>query len=142
MDIRELSDQYSVSPQIDPSDLRTIADAGYRTVICNRPDGEVPPSHQATAIKSAAETAGLAFVELPVTHNGLTLDLVEAQREAVENSEGPTLAYCASGNRSSIVWALGQAGRMPTDEILMATGKAGYNLSHLQQQLQVLAERD
>lgn len=142
MDIRELSDQYSVSPQIDPSDLRTIADAGYRTVICNRPDGEVPPSHQATAIKSAAETAGLAFVELPVTHNGLTLDLVEAQREAVENSEGPTLAYCASGNRSSIVWALGQAGRMPTDEILMATGKAGYNLSHLQHQLQVLAERD
>ncbi|MDO9527336.1 MAG: sulfur transferase domain-containing protein, partial [Gemmobacter sp.] len=37
MDIRALTPDYAVSPQISPSDLPAIKAAGYSTVICNRP---------------------------------------------------------------------------------------------------------
>jgi hypothetical protein len=71
-------------------------------------------------MQQAAEAAGLAFVFNPVTGGMLTESNVEEQAEAIAGSEGPVVAYCASGNRSTIVWALGVAGDMPVDEILRA----------------------
>ena len=139
MDIRQLTPAYAVSPQIDVEDIPAIAEAGFKTIICNRPDAEVPPSHQSSAIKAAAQEAGLAFVAIPVTHQGLNMEMVESQKAAIDASDGPTLAYCASGTRSSIVWALGQAKDMSADEIIAATSAAGYDLGGMRQQLNTLA---
>ena len=136
MDIRPITPAYAVSPQIAPDDVSAIADAGYVCVICNRPDAEIPPAVQADAIKAAVEAAGLTFVLNPVTHAGLNMEMVHAQREAAET--GKTLAYCASGTRSSVVWALSQAGQMSTDEILQATTDAGYDLGGMRPQLDSL----
>ncbi len=141
MEIRPLSPTYAVSPQIEVDDVPAIADAGYRTIICNRPDAEVPPSHQAAAVEAAAKAAGLAFVCIPVTHQTLNMDMVSAQKAAMAKSEGPVLAYCASGTRSSIVWSLGVADQMTADEILAATGAAGYNLDGLRPQLDAVANQ-
>jgi uncharacterized protein (TIGR01244 family) len=141
LEIRPLSSDYAVSPQIDPEDLPAIVAAGYTTVINNRPDGEIPPSHHDAAMRAAAEAAGLRFVSNPVIGGALTLENVTAQAEAMAGSEGPVLAYCASGNRSSIVWALSQAGRMETDAILAATERAGYQQDHLRPQIDALASR-
>lgn len=131
MDIRQLTTDFSVSPQIDPADFPAIAAAGFKTVICNRPDMENPPSHQAAQMAEAASAAGVAFEVLEITHQGLTPSHVARHNEIVAKAEGPILAYCASGNRSSIMWALGQAGKMPADEIIETGMKAGYNLSGL-----------
>ncbi|MFW8634211.1 TIGR01244 family sulfur transferase [Cribrihabitans pelagius] len=139
MDARVLTPRYSVSPQISAEDLPAIAAAGYTTVICNRPDEEVPPSHQAEAIRAAAEAAGLHFEVLPLTHQTMTPDNVARQRALAEASEGPVLAYCASGTRSSVVWALGQAREMETDEILAKTAAAGYQLDGLRPALESLS---
>lgn len=139
MDIRQISPDYAVSPQIAVEDVPAIAAAGFKTIICNRPDAEIPPSHHAVAIQAAAEAAGLTFVINPVTHQGLNMDMVAAQKAAITQSAGPTLAYCASGTRSSIVWSLGQAGDMPTDEIIAATAAAGYDLGGMRAQLDHLA---
>lgn len=139
MDIREITPTYAVSPQIAAEDIPAIAEAGYTTIICNRPDSEIPPSHHAEVIASAARDAGLTFVEIPVTHQGLNLDMVEAQRSAINASAGPTLAYCASGTRSSIVWSLAQAGTMDADTIIAATAAAGYDLAGMRSQLNALA---
>ena len=128
MDIRPLTDGYAVSPQIRPEDAEAIAAAGYRTVICNRPDAEVPSEVQADAVGAAVRAAGMSFVVLPVTHDTLPRH-VEALRKALE--DGPTLAYCASGTRSTLVWALGQAGTMPVDEIVERAARAGYDISGL-----------
>ena len=68
MDIRPLTPDYAVSPQVDPEDFAAIAAAGYTTVINNRPCEEIPPSHQADVMRDAAEAAGLTFVVLPLTH--------------------------------------------------------------------------
>ena len=68
MDPRTLTPRYSVSPQISVEDIPAIAEAGFTAVICNRPDSEVPPSHQADAIGAAVRAAGLDFDVLPSTH--------------------------------------------------------------------------
>ncbi len=140
MDIRPITPAYAVSPQIDPEDLPAIAAAGYTTVIDNRPDAEIPPSHQAQAMAQAAQAAGLAFVVLPVTHATLNADTLAAQRGAMADSAGPVLAYCASGTRSTIVWALGQAGHMDTDAIVKSAADQGYDLRGLAAQLDALAK--
>lgn len=141
MDIRPLSPYYAVSPQISVKDIPAIVDAGFTTIICNRPDIEVPPSHAASAIAAAAEEAGLSFITIPVTHQTLNMEMVESQKNALDTSDGPVLAYCASGTRSSIVWSLGQATEMPVDDIIAATASAGYDLGGMRAQLQALATR-
>ena len=139
MDTRQITDTYSVAPQIEPSDMARLAELGVRTVICNRPDSEIPPPLQAAAMQAAAEAAGLDFVFNPVVGGQLTLANVEEQREAIDAAEGPVLAYCASGNRSTLVWALGQAGDLPTDEIIARGEKWGYQLEWLRPQIETLA---
>ncbi|MEX0340210.1 MAG: TIGR01244 family sulfur transferase [Arenibacterium sp.] len=131
MDIRQITPQYSVSPQIGPEDLPAIAAAGFTRVICNRPDIEVPPSHQSAAIQAATEAAGLEFKVLELTHPTMSAERAAAQLALIEGASGPVLAYCASGTRCSVIWAIAQVGHMSTDEILAATSAAGYNLENL-----------
>jgi len=56
---------------------------------------------------------------------------VDAETEALEGSAGPVLAFCRSGTRSTTLWALSQAGKMPAHEIVAAAAHAGYDMSHL-----------
>lgn len=138
MDIRTITDRYAVSPQITPEDVAALRDAGFTTVIDNRPDAEIPPAVGADAMREAVEAAGLTFVANPVIPGTLTMENVEAQRSAIDASTGPVLAYCASGNRSSVVWALSQAGTMPIDDLIGLPARHGYDLSHLRPMLERL----
>ncbi|MCE8007861.1 TIGR01244 family sulfur transferase [Aestuariivita sp.] len=140
MDIRPLTPRYAVSPQIDPQDLTAIAEAGFTTVICNRPDAEVPPSHQAAAIAAAAQEAGLTFEVLEITHQSMTPDAVARQRDMIAQSDGPVLAYCASGTRCSVIWALGAVGEMPVDDVIETARRAGYTLDNLRPTLEQAAK--
>ena len=140
MDIRTLSPNYAVSPQIAAEDVPAIAEAGFTTIICNRPDAEVPPSHQADAIGAAAKAAGLDFVVIPVTHQDLNMDMVASQKAAMDASAGPTLAYCASGTRCSIVWSLAFAKELSADEIIAATSAVGYSLDWFRPRLEMIAD--
>jgi uncharacterized protein (TIGR01244 family) len=139
MDIRPLTPNYNVAPQISSEDMPELVAAGITTIICNRPDSEVPAQLQAATIQAAAEAAGIRFEELELTHQTMTPANVARQRALIENAPGPVLAYCASGTRSSVIWALGQAGRIPTDEILASTSAAGYQLDGLRPTLDQMA---
>ncbi len=138
MDIRPLTPTYAVSPQIDPTDIPAIKAAGYVTIINNRPDAENPPSHHSAAMRAQAEAAGLGFVDIPVTHQGLNMEMVTDQRDVLDAADGPVLAYCASGTRSTIVWALGQAALMEPDAIIAAAAAQGYDLGGMRRQLDAL----
>jgi len=127
MEIRRLTDSYAVSPQILPEDVAALKAAGFVRVICNRPDGENPPALQAAAMRRHVESAGMEFVENPVTPGQFTPDLIARQSQAMQ-AQGPVFAYCASGNRSSVVWALTQAGRQPADALIATAARWGYNL--------------
>ncbi|MFT6912432.1 MAG: hypothetical protein ACJAQW_001030 [Paracoccaceae bacterium] len=134
MYIRKLTPDYAVSPQITPTDLPAIAAAGFKTILCNRPDAEVPADLQAESLRAATEAAGLTFVENPVTHGAMTLALIELQSQTIAGP-GPVLAYCASGTRSTVVWMLGQAHNVPSNTLISAAAEAGYQLEGLRPQL-------
>lgn len=131
MDIRQLTTTFFVAPQISSEDMPQIATAGIQRIICNRPDVEVPPSHQASVMETAARAAGLDFVVRPLTHQTMTPDVIAENYALIEESEGPVLAYCASGTRSTIAWAIGATQNMATDDILAAARAAGYDLETL-----------
>lgn len=141
MDIKPLSTDYAVSPQISAEHISAIKEAGYSVVICNRPDHEVSPEFQAAAIKAAVEQAGLIFIENAVTSGALTYENLELQEKALSEAQGPVLAYCASGNRSGIVWSMVQVrtGALSIDEVLNATSRVGYDHGSLRQQYELLA---
>jgi len=139
MDLRPLSQDHSVAGQLAPSDMALLADRGVALVICNRPDAEVPESHQAAVLQQAAEAAGLGFVFNPVNGAAMTMDNVEEQAEAIDSADGPVVAYCASGMRSAVMWAFAMAGRMETDEIIDACEAAGYQMAGMRQQIDALA---
>ena len=138
MDIRPLTDCYAVSPQIAAHDVAALKEAGYATIICNRPDAEVGPEEQAETIRAAAEAAGLGFVENPITHGGMGPDEVERQRRTIDEAPGPVLAYCASGTRSTVIWMLGAAPDAEPDSLLAAARAQGYQLDMLRPQLEAL----
>jgi uncharacterized protein (TIGR01244 family) len=128
MDIKPLSDSYAVSPQITPEDLAAVKAAGFTTVINNRPDEEIPPDLQAEAMRQAVEAAGLGYVVNPVRHSGMTAENMTLQQDGMAG-DGKVLAYCASGNRSAIVWSLLKAPELGADGVLSATRNAGYDHS-------------
>ncbi|TIO76797.1 MAG: TIGR01244 family phosphatase [Mesorhizobium sp.] len=111
MEYRQISDNYSVSGQIQPEDIAAIKDAGFRSVICNRPDNEQPGQPSADSVKAAAQAAGLAFRYIPVISGQITMDNVEDQAEALDELEGPVFAYCRSGARCTNLYGLIQQQR-------------------------------
>lgn len=141
MDIRAITPVYAVSPQIAPEDLAAIKAAGYTTIINNRPDGEIPPHLQHRQMQAAATALGLTYVQNTVIGGAMTDANVGAQGAAIAAASGPVLAYCASGNRSSVVWALANAGKMPTDDLIALPAKFGYQLEGLRGQINALADK-
>ena len=104
MNIYRLSERCAVAAQIQPGDVEAFSAQGFNTIICNRPDGEDAGQPTVEEIRKACEEHGVAFHHIPVYHAGLSMDTVEQFRVAFEASEGPVLAYCRSGQRSSVLW--------------------------------------
>lgn len=138
MDIRTLTPGFSVSPQIQSSDLAQLAAAGFQSVICNRPDSEVGGGLSSAEMKQAAEAAGLNWAENIIVSGAMTQENVSRQGELAAALPGPVLAYCRSGTRSATAWALSQAGLIPVDEILAATARAGYALDGLRHHIETI----
>lgn len=141
MEIRALTPTYAVSPQIEPSDLAAIKKAGYVTIINNRPDGEIAEDLHAAAMQKAAEALGLKFVTNPLIPGSFTPENIAAQAAAVDGSDGPVFAYCASGNRCSIVWAMMNAAKMPVDDLITIPARFGYQLERFRPTLEALAAK-
>jgi len=104
MSIYRLSETCSVGSQILVDDVASLATDGFVTIICNRPDGEDLDQPLAKAIATECEQHNIAFHFIPVHRSGLTMDMVENFGEAVASSTGQVLAYCRSGQRSSVLW--------------------------------------
>lgn len=140
MNIKQLSPTHAVSDQITPEEVPAIAEAGFSVIVCNRPDAEVPDYLQAAALRSAAEAAGLEFIDNPVDGRAMSLENIKTQKRHLGSQDRPVLAYCASGTRSAAMWGLASAGLLPTDEILEATAAAGYRLDGLRPQIESLVK--
>lgn len=129
-DFRKIDDSISVAAQISPADVAEAAKAGFTMIINNRPDEEEAGQPSGDTIRAAAEAAGLAYVAIPITHGGFSVNQVNAMRDALDQAKGPVLAFCRSGTRSTHLWALakGSAGDDPRELVAKAAG-AGYDIS-------------
>jgi uncharacterized protein (TIGR01244 family) len=129
-DFRKVTDDFSVAPQIDVSDIARAKAQGFVLVINNRPDGEAPGQPTSEQMAAAAKAAGVAYVHIPV-RGGPTTEQVEIQRQLLAEADGPALAFCRSGTRSIVTWSIGQAmaGTRPRGELIALGAEAGYDLS-------------
>ena len=127
---RYLSDSVLVSAQIAPDEMDRLTAEGVRLIVNNRPDGEAPDQPSGARVAAAAQAAGIAYAAMPITHAGFSLPQIEAFADLLDSAEGKVLAYCRSGTRSSLLWALAQAkaGRDP-QAIEQALDDAGYDLA-------------
>lgn len=104
---KTINDDFAVAGQLDPEQMSAIAEAGFKAVICNRPDGEAPAEPQFDAISAAAAAAGLEARYIPVSNQvGLTPENVTDMKAALSEMPGPVLAYCRSGARSAKLYEI------------------------------------
>jgi uncharacterized protein (TIGR01244 family) len=107
--MRRLEDGFFVSGQIAPADMPGLAAQDIRMIINNRPDGEAPGQPQSEEIRAAAEAAGIAYRSIPVRQ--LDPGAIAETGRALDEAEGPVLAFCAVGTRSTYLWALARSAR-------------------------------
>ena len=111
MNYKHLTPELAITGQIKASDIPAIAAAGFRAIICNRPDGEGFGQPSSDAIGRAAAEAGLAFRYIPIRPGQAAQQAVDAFARALDELPGEVLAYCASGARSANLCAMAQARR-------------------------------
>lgn len=128
--IVQLDDKTFVTGQISPEDLPELAASGIRIIVNNRPDGEAPGDQpSASALEAAAIAHGIAFANLPFTAPRLTPDYAAKFAELLKKTDGPILAFCRTGNRSTMLWAAANLSLgAPLAAVLEKAGRAGYDL--------------
>jgi uncharacterized protein (TIGR01244 family) len=110
MDARRIAPDFVVSGQIEASDVAEIAKAGFKSIICNRPDDEQPGQTNFSIIEAQALANGLAFRNIPVSGQfGVSMENVEMTVDALEELPRPIFAYCRSGARSTNLYQMAVA---------------------------------
>ena len=99
--VQQLSADLSVAPQLEPSAMAWAAQAGYKSVINNRPDYEEGPAQPTSAaIETAAKAAGLMYAFLPVSPGYQSPEEIASFAHLFATLPKPILAFCRSGTRS------------------------------------------
>ncbi|MGB0734183.1 MAG: TIGR01244 family sulfur transferase, partial [Pontibacterium sp.] len=138
MDIKELSNDLSVTSQVTHGDITQAAEKGIKTVICNRPDNEAEDQPTASELQALSESLGMKFYYLPVIPGQITDGDIKDFQQLLNQVEAPILAYCRTGTRSASLWALSQVNTYGKDSVLAAASAAGYDLSNLSARLDSL----
>lgn len=143
-DFRKVTGEFWASPQISAADVAEAARLGCTMIINNRPEGESEDQASGSEIEQAALAHGIGYAAIPVTHAGFSRpqidSMVRALEQAGNQAAGPVLAYCRSGTRSTLLWALAQAqlGRDQA-EIAEAAAGAGYDVGPIAPLMDMLA---
>lgn len=138
---KPLAPGISVSPQLSQSEIAAARNAGVRTIINNRPDHEEPGQPTSAELEREAQAAGLEYRHIPVVPGQLTDHEVNAFADAMNSCEKPVLAFCKSGMRATSLWALSQAGKLSTDEIIRQAATCGYDLAPLKMRIDERARK-
>lgn len=136
---RQITESVFAAPQIGLDAIAEAKAIGIVRIINNRPEGESEDQTPGDEIEAAARAAGIDYVAIPVTHAGFSQAQVDAM-EAALNVDGPVLAYCRSGTRSTLLWALARAkaGDNPT-AIASKAASAGYDVTPVRQLIEMLS---
>lgn len=135
MQLKRLNSELAVTPQIEPSDIETLEALGYRSIIGNRPDGEAPDQPDWASVRAAATARGMEAVHIPVVASQISDADIEKFRITVEQLPKPIAAFCRTGTRSTLLWALVNAGNLTIDERIGIAAAEGYDLTPFREQI-------
>ena len=124
--MKKLNEHIYVTGQIKSGDFPALIEAGIKTIINNRPDGEEMGQPLTADLAAEAKTHGINYFEIPIA-GGFSPEQVQSFADVLLNQDTPMLAFCRTGTRSSLLWALSQAADGDIDAILETTGNAGYD---------------
>lgn len=126
---RQLDDKTLVNGQISPADVAGLKALGVTMIVNNRPDNEDEGQPASADIEAAAKTAGVEYRHVPIVR-GMGPSDVEAMREAMHAASGGKMfAFCRSGNRSALAWAVAKSeDGTPREELERCVEGAGFNL--------------
>ena len=120
----------SVSEQIKAEDLPAIAAAGFKSIICNRPDGEGADQPVFAEIEAAAKAIGLVSNYQPIISGKVGDEDATAFGKLMDTLPKPIFAYCRTGTRSTTLWSLSEGARgRSLPDILAITKAAGYDMA-------------
>lgn len=138
---RKLTDRILVAPQITIDQVEQAKAQGVTMIVNNRPDDEEPGQVNGAQIEAAARAAGIAYLAVPVAHGGFAPWQLDGMAQALEQAgDGKLLAYCRSGTRSTLLWALTRARAGDNADVLSAqAAAAGYDISPVRQIMDALA---
>lgn len=138
---RQLTDTLFVSPQIGVADVERAKAMGVTFILNNRPDDEEPGQVNGAEVEAAARAAGIGYAAVPVTHGGFALWQLDGMDQALdETGGGKLLAYCRSGTRSTLLWALARArSGEDCDALARQAATAGYDVAPVRQIMDALA---
>lgn len=131
MAIEQIASYLYVSSQLDERFAKRAAQYEIKTVICNRPDDEEPNQPDFETVKGWLQKYGIEHViYMPVTMDGIDDASLAEFQEAVANSPAPIMAYCRSGTRSAMMWALNQTKRgVEVNSLIKAAELANVDLT-------------
>lgn len=109
MEFAILSDRLAVAPQVKAEDLSEIAASGFVGIINNRPDAEAPDQPSSLELEAEAKRVGLAYWHIPVVPGAMSDEAVREFSAVLDKADGPVLAFCRTGNRSTALWQASQA---------------------------------
>lgn len=139
---RKIADGIYAAPQITNDQITEAAALGIRLIVNNRPEGEGDDQTPGEEIEAAARAAGMDYIAIPVTHSGFSEPQVKAMADALEGAQGDVLAYCRSGTRSTLLWALAEASQGgDPDALTNMAAKAGYDISPIRPLMDMLKAR-
>jgi uncharacterized protein (TIGR01244 family) len=129
IEARPLDDKTLVSGQIELADLPELRRQGVTVIVNNRPDGEEPGQPSSAEMAAAAEAAGLDYRHIPISRGLGPAEVEEMVSAMTEVGDGRMLAYCRSGMRSTLAWAIASREQgVPREELEERAAKAGFNL--------------
>jgi uncharacterized protein (TIGR01244 family) len=127
--IRQLDDRTLIGGQMQPADVAELKQLGVTMIINNRPDGEDDGQPSGAEMERAAEAAGIAYRAVPILR-GIGPSDVEAMSDALSAADGKVFAYCRSGTRSALTWAVARREQgASVEEIRAAAANAGVDLT-------------
>ena len=128
--MKELPGDVFVAGQLLPAQIQALAEQGVMTFINNRPDMEAPMQPSSQELEKLTQDLGVDYHHIPMA-GGLTPGLIEASETAYANLPRPIVAFCASGTRSTALWAFSHVKTLGVEAVMKAMSEAGYNLEQI-----------
>lgn len=126
----KVNDEITVSPQIFADDISEIIAAGFKSIICNRPDGEAFDQPDYQDIANAAKENGIDIIFQPIIAGTLNINDAQNFSSHLTSLPKPVFTYCRTGTRCITLWAIAEREQGTNiDEIINHCAKLGYDVA-------------